>query len=60
MNTDWKTFESEKEYKIALKRTIELFHAEAGTPEADELEILLPLVLAYEDIHYPIPDYKKS
>jgi len=55
MKTDWKTFESEEEYKIGLKRTLELFHAETKTPKGDELDILLPLVLAYEDIHYPIP-----
>jgi HTH-type transcriptional regulator/antitoxin HigA len=56
MKTDWKTFETEEEYDLGLARTIELFHAESGTPESDELEILLPLVLAYEDIHYPIPE----
>jgi len=55
MKTPWRTFESEDEYKIGLKRTLELFHAEPRTPEGDELDILLPLVLAYEDIHYPMP-----
>ena len=46
---------NEIEYDIALERTIELFHAEKGTPEFGELEILLPLVTDYEDRHYPIP-----
>ena len=55
MYKSWKTLKTEVEYKRALKRTIEIFHAEKGTPEGDELDILLPLVTAYENIHYPIP-----
>jgi HTH-type transcriptional regulator / antitoxin HigA len=53
--TRWKAFKTEREYKKALKRTIEIFHAKKDTPESDELDALLPLIIAYEDIHYPIP-----
>ena len=34
----------------------EVFHAQPGTPEGDEHEILADLVEAYEDIHYPMSD----
>jgi HTH-type transcriptional regulator/antitoxin HigA len=55
MERVWTAFRSEKEYDIALERMIQIFHAEQGTPESDELQSLLPLVMEYEDIHYPIP-----
>jgi HTH-type transcriptional regulator/antitoxin HigA len=56
MERIWKVLKSEDEYDVALERTIEIFHAENGTPEFDELELLLLLVKDYEDRHYPIPD----
>jgi len=52
----WKVIKSEKEYKEALERTIDIFHAEAGTPEFEELELLLVLVKDYEDKHIAIPE----
>jgi HTH-type transcriptional regulator/antitoxin HigA len=55
MKTKWTVLTTEDEYDIALERTIQIFHAETGTPEGDELDIFIPLVAAYEDIHYPIP-----
>jgi len=51
----WSTLLTEEDYDKALERTIELFNSDANTPEAKELDQLLPLVMAYEDIHYPIP-----
>jgi len=56
VNNNWKILKTESEYKIALKRTIELFHADENTPEGDELDLLLLLVKDYEDKHYHIPD----
>jgi HTH-type transcriptional regulator / antitoxin HigA len=56
MQTQWSVLKTKKEYKVALERTIELFHSPKGTPEGDELDVLLKLVMDYEDIHYPIPD----
>ncbi len=61
MNTElkhWKVLKSEAEYKEALERTIEIFHTEDNTPEADELDLLLVLIKDYEDknIHIPSPD----
>lgn len=39
----------------ALARLEQLWAAPAGTPEADELEILTILVERYEDLRYPMP-----
>ncbi len=52
----YKVLKTEAEYKEALNRTIHVFHAESGTPEFDELELLLVLVKDYEDKHIIIPD----
>jgi HTH-type transcriptional regulator / antitoxin HigA len=56
MESRWMVLKTEDEYDIALERTIEIFHSERGTPEFDELELLLLLVKDYEDRHYQIPD----
>ena len=45
---------NETEYEQALKRIEELFDAEAETPEADGLELLVALVELYEKDHFPI------
>jgi len=55
MENYWKVLKSEDEYDIALERTIEIFHAAKGSPEFDELELLLLLVKDYEDRHFQIP-----
>lgn len=52
----WKVIKTEEDYKTAVKRTIEIFHAEEGTPEADELALLLVLVKDYEDKNIPLPE----
>jgi HTH-type transcriptional regulator/antitoxin HigA len=56
MDNKWKVLKTEPEYKVALKRTIELFHADENTSEGEELDLLLLLVKDYEDRHYHIPD----
>jgi HTH-type transcriptional regulator/antitoxin HigA len=56
MEQKWLVLKTEDEYDIALERTIELFHAPEGTPESDELDLLLLLVKDYEDRHYQLPD----
>ena len=45
---------NETEYNEALKRIEELFDAEPGTPESDELELLVALVELYEKENFPI------
>ncbi len=49
-----KLLKTENDYNEALKRIEELFDAEPGTPEADELELLAALVELYEQEHFPI------
>ncbi|MDB5018696.1 MAG: helix-turn-helix protein [Mucilaginibacter sp.] len=46
---------TEAEYKQALERTIEVFHADENTPEREELDLLLLLVKDYEGRHFHIP-----
>ena len=54
---------NDEELAAAMARVDELFkeypeilEAGPGNPEYDELNALTDLVIAYEDIHYPIPD----
>ncbi|MBI4671745.1 MAG: transcriptional regulator [Chloroflexi bacterium] len=46
---------TEEDYETALKEIEALWDAASGTPEADRLDVLVTLVEAYEDEHYPIP-----
>jgi HTH-type transcriptional regulator / antitoxin HigA len=43
-----------EDYEEACKRIDEIFQAEPGTPEDDELEILTTLVDRYEEEKFPI------
>lgn len=45
---------TEIDYEAACRRIDEIFHAEPGSPEDDELEILVTLVDAYEEEHFPM------
>ena len=53
-----KLIKTEEDYNLALSRIEELMGAKAGTPEAEELELLATLVEIYEDKHHPmdLPD----
>lgn len=53
---NWKVLKTEAEYNKAAFRMIEIFHAEPGTPESDELELLIVLVKDYDDKHYRLPE----
>lgn len=46
---------TEADYDAALLRIDILMNAELGTPEGDELDILVTLVEAYEAKHYSMP-----
>lgn len=50
-----KPIKTEKEYEAGLKEIEQLFDAEPDSPDGDRLEVLVGLVEAYEDKHYPIP-----
>jgi len=49
-----KPIKTEADYDAALEQIASLMDAKAGTPEADELEVLATLVECYEAEHYPI------
>ena len=46
---------TERDYDIALARIDDLWGAEQGTPDGDELDILLTLVHVYEQENHPVP-----
>lgn len=49
-----KLIKTEQEYQTALARLEEIFDAEPGTAEGDELEVLALFIEQYEDLRYPI------
>lgn len=52
---DIKPIRTEEDYLAALAEIEANFDAEPGTPEGDNLDILVALVEAYEEKHHPIP-----
>jgi HTH-type transcriptional regulator/antitoxin HigA len=53
---DIRPIRTEDDHKEALRLIEQLWNAEPGTPESDRLEVLVDLVEAYEDKHFPIPE----
>lgn len=51
---DIQPIRTEADHEKALVRIAELMSAELGTPEGDELDVLVTLVEAYEQKHFPI------
>ena len=51
---DIKPIRTEQDYEAALARVDELMDAELGTPEGEELDVLVDLVEAYESRHVPM------
>ena len=49
-----KPIRSDDDLRAALRRLDCVFQAAEGTPAADEMEILVTLIEAYENKHYPI------
>jgi HTH-type transcriptional regulator / antitoxin HigA len=45
----YKIIKTEAEYQEVINRTIAIFDAKEGTPEAEELTLLLVLIKDYED-----------
>ena len=50
-----KPIKTEIDYEAALKEIERLWGANYGSPEGDKLDVLVTLVEAYEEEHYPIP-----
>ncbi len=51
---DIKPVRTEQDYEAALVRVDELMDAELGTPEGEELDVLVDLVEVYESRHVPM------
>jgi len=51
---------TESDYAAAMRRVEAVWGAASGTPEADELEVLVTLTEAYERQHYPIDLTQKA
>ncbi len=49
-----KPIRNDDDLRAAFQRLEVVFQAEEGTPEADEMEVLVTLIEAYENKHYPI------
>jgi HTH-type transcriptional regulator/antitoxin HigA len=49
-----KPIKTKSDHRLALKRVEELWDAKPKTQEGDELDVLATLVVAYEEIHFPI------
>lgn len=47
---------TEADHEAALARIEALWGADPGTPEGDELDVLIDLVEHYEERHFPIPE----
>lgn len=45
---------NDEDLHAAFARLETIFQAQEGTPEADEMEVLVTLIEAYENKHYPI------
>jgi HTH-type transcriptional regulator/antitoxin HigA len=52
---DIKPIRTEADYEAALEEIERLWGAAYGSPEGDKLDVLVTLVEAYEEQHYPIP-----
>lgn len=53
---NWKVIKTEEDYNKASMRLMEIFHAQPGTLESDELDLLLVLVKDYDEKHYQLPE----
>ena len=53
---NWKVLKTEDDYNNASIRLMEIFHAEANSPESDELDLLIVLVKDYDEKHFQLPE----
>lgn len=52
---NWKIIKTDTEYQLAAERLIEIFHAEPGSPESEELELLILLIKDFDDKYVVLP-----
>ena len=53
---DIKPIRTDADYKVTMSRIDDLFDAEFGSEEGDELEVLSMMVVAWEQKHYAIAE----
>ena len=53
-DTAIKPIKTEADYEAALKEIEKLWGSNYGSPEGDKLDVLVTLVEAYEEEHYPV------
>jgi len=53
-----KPIRNDEDLRSAFKQLDLVFQAQEGTPEADEMEVLVTLIEAYEHKHYPMGSTK--
>lgn len=49
-----KSIQNETEYQTVLARIDKLMDVAPGSAEEDELDVLVGLVVSYEEVHFPI------
>lgn len=49
-----KPIRNDNDLQAMFSQLEQVFQAQEGTPEADEMEVLVALIEAYENRHYPI------
>ena len=52
---DIRPIKTKSDYRAALKNVERLWEAEPGTPDGDRVDVLVTLIEAYEERHFPIP-----
>ena len=45
---------TEQDYQVALKEIASLMTAEPDSPDGEKLDVMVTLVEAYEDKHFPL------
>jgi HTH-type transcriptional regulator/antitoxin HigA len=53
---EWKVIKTKAQYNKAIKRAMGIFQSAAGSPNSDELELLLVLLKDYGDKHITLPE----
>lgn len=53
---NWKVLKTDEDYNKASIRLMEIFHAEPGAPEQEEMEMLVVLIKDFDDKHYQLPE----
>ena len=54
MASELRPIRTETDYEAALAEVGRLWDAKSGTPTGDRLDVLVTLIEAYEDKHYPM------